>query len=332
MTDFIDKSQLIRATRLIIALTGGVITTILMDIPMSAWVLISTAIVLFDQETVGGTMNRGKLRITATFLGAIVSLAFLYFFKNNWLAIWIMLAIITFICAYLFMGKKNSYIGLLSIITIAILLIGTGEHHMQTAIYRAMDTIIGVIFAMLSIILFFPQYAFDRCYQQIINALNDIADLVVKIQKENNIESIRSQVLPVETKFHKDIINFNKNLDEARYESKGKKNPLLINKYAECVLQIRRLYRLLIVLFYYELENESLNDLHINHILVEFLQIIHKITSHDNTYSINIDFLEIHQLAKQIHIVSLQNTIKHFVIELRTLNQILIEIQHYKLK
>lgn len=327
-----DKSQLIRASRLIIALTCGIITTVLMDIPMSAWVLVSTTIVLFDQETIGGTLNRGKLRITATFLGAIVSLSVLYFFKNNWFIIWTILAIITFICAYLFMGKKNSYIGLLGIVTIAILLIGNGEHHIQTAIYRAIDTIIGVVFAMLSIVFFFPQYAFDRCHQQIIDALNDIAELVIKIQKENNIESIRNRVLPVETKFIKDILNFNKNLEEACHEGKGKRNPQLIQKYKECILQIRRLYRLLMVLFYYELENDSLNDLHINYILVEFLQIIHKITSHDRSYSINIDFLEIHQLAKQIHIPSLQNTIKHFVIELRNLHHILIEIENYQLK
>lgn len=324
----INKPQLIRALRIITALASGIITCHLLNIPMSGWVIVSTAIVLFDQETVGGTINRGKLRIVATLIGSFISITCIYFFANNWTVIWSVLGITSFLYAYFFMGSKKSYIGLLGIITMAILLIGNGQIDIHHAIYRTMDTIIGVTFAMVSILLFYPEYALSRCKKQVINALDDIATLVNSIQDENNIDNIRAKILVVETKFLNDIINFNKYIAEAKHELKGVRQPDLIESYTKCVLQIRRIYRLIIVLFYYELENDNLNDLQINYILIEVLQIIQKITNKNTNYSIKIDYLELDQLIQQIQVATLQKTIRNFTNELKELHVLLIRIEN----
>ena len=50
----LDQARAIRALRLIIALAAGIITAHLLKIPMSGWVSVTTTVVLFDQETVGG--------------------------------------------------------------------------------------------------------------------------------------------------------------------------------------------------------------------------------------------------------------------------------------
>lgn len=323
----IHDPQLIRATRLIIAIIADIITCHLIHIPMSGWVVVSTTIVLFDQETIGGTVIRGKLRIGATIIGSAISLLCLYFFADNWYIIWAVFGITSFLCAYFFMGSKKSYLGLLGIVTMAILLIGNGDGDINHAIYRTIDTIIGVTFAMLSILLYHPEYAFKRCHSQVITALDDIADLVDKIQNETDIDNIRNTILPVENRFISDVVSFNKNIVEAKHEMNGMKHPELIELYQQCVLQIQRMYRLLIVIFNYELENQNLNDLQINYILLEVLQIIHKITNKETRYSIEIDYLELDQLIMQIHVPALQRVVQHFAKELKILNHLLHKIE-----
>lgn len=324
------NTQRIRATRLLLAIIAELVLCHILQMPMSGWVVVSTTIVLFDQETIGGTIIRGKLRIGATLIGAMISLLCLYFFPGNWYVILSVFGITSFLCAFYFMGSKKSYIGLLGIVTMAILLIGNGDGDINHAIYRTIDTVIGVTFAMLSIILYHPEYAFKRCHSQVIKALDDIAELVNKIQNETDIENIRNTILPVENRFINDIVSFNKNIGEAKHEMSGMKHPELIELYQQCVLQIQRMYRLLIVIFYYELENQNLNDLQINYILVEVLQIIHKITSKETRYSIEIDYLELNQLIKQIHVPALLRVMQHFAKELKTLNLLLLKVDSIK--
>lgn len=324
------NTQRIRATRLLLAIIAELVLCHILQMPMSGWVVVSTTIVLFDQETIGGTIIRGKLRIGATLIGAMISLLCLYFFPGNWYVILSVFGITSFLCAFYFMGSKKSYIGLLGIVTMAILLIGNGDGDINHAIYRTIDTVIGVTFAMLSIILYHPEYAFKRCHSQVIKALDDIAELVNKIQNETDIENIRNTILPVENRFINDIVSFNKNIGEAKHEMSGMKHPELIELYQQCVLQIQRMYRLLIVIFYYELENQNLNDLQINYILVEVLQIIHKITSKETRYSMEIDYLELNQLIKQIHVPALLRVMQHFAKELKTLNLLLLKVDSIK--
>ena len=187
----LDHAKLIRACRLMIALATGTLTSYLLKIPMSGWVMITTCVVLFDQDTVGGTINRGKLRFWATFYGALISLVCIIFFPDNMIIVWSVIGITTFVYAYIYMGTAKSYIGVLGSATLAIILLGNNHHpDLHTAIYRIMDIAIGVIFALLSMLLFFPEYALNRARSIIIKSLTDISSLIQQAKDERDLEKI----------------------------------------------------------------------------------------------------------------------------------------------
>ncbi|RTL10416.1 MAG: FUSC family protein [Neisseriaceae bacterium] len=320
----LDKNRVIRALRLVLALAAGIVTAYLIKIPMSGWITVTTTVVLFDQETIGGAINRSKLRFLATLFGSLIALVCILFFHDNWLIIWSVLSISCFVYAYIFMGSKKSYIGVLGIATMAILIFGSnGGTSLQHAMYRIIDIVIGISFALLSMLLFFPQYAINKSHQLIFKALDDITNLIKNIQNQDNIEQVRQHILTIETKFLSDVTNFNKTIDEAKHELAAKKNPQLIENYSKCLLQIRRLYRLLIVIFYYELENDNLNDPYLNQILSKFLQIIQSTTDKNQNYSLIIDYLELNELISQIKTPTLRKTTNHFATELKQLHNIL---------
>ena len=79
----LDKNRVIRALRLILALAAGIITAHLINIPMSGWVTVTTTVVLFDQETIGGAINRSKLRFLATLFGSLIALICILIFYNH---------------------------------------------------------------------------------------------------------------------------------------------------------------------------------------------------------------------------------------------------------
>lgn len=89
------------------------------------------------------------------------------------------------------------------------------------------------------------------------------------------------------------------------------------------MLQIRRLYRLIIVIFYYELENDNLNDPQLNQILFKILQIIQNISDKNQRYSLAIDYLELNELITQIEAPTLRKVTNHFATELKQLHNIL---------
>ena len=320
----LDKNRVIRALRLVLALAAGIVTAHLIKIPMSGWITVTTTVVLFDQDTIGGAISRSKLRFVATLFGSLIALTCILFFHDNWLIIWSLLSISCFVYAYIFMGSKKSYIGVLGIATMAILIFGSsGSTSLQHAMYRIMDIIIGISFALLSMLVFFPQYAMKKSHQLIFSALDDITNLIKNIQNQDNIEQVRQHILTIETKFLNDVSNFNKTIDEAKHELAGKKNPQLIESYNKCVLQIRRLYRLIIVIFYYELENNNLNDPQLNQILFKILQIIQNISDKNQRYSLAIDYLELNELITQIEAPTLRKVTNHFTAELKQLHNIL---------
>jgi len=110
------------------------------------------------------------------------------------------------------MSTPKSYIGLLGSMTLVIILIGSHGPDLHTAIYRTMDIAIGVLFALLSMILFFPEYAIDRAHTLTLKSLGEIDKLIKTIKNEHNLEKIRQHTQTVEMTLLQDIINFNKTI------------------------------------------------------------------------------------------------------------------------
>lgn len=323
----LDKKKLIRATRLIIALSTGSIASYLLQIPMSGWVMITACVVLFDQDTVGGTINRSKLRFMATFYGAMISLGCIFFFPHNIILIWLVIGLTTFICAYIYMSTPKSYIGLLGSITLVIILFGSHGPDLHTAIYRTMDIAIGVLFALLSMILFFPEYAIDRAHTLTLKSLGEIDKLIKTIKNEHNLEKIRQHTQTVEMTLLQDIINFNKTIDDAKHELKARRNPELIEKYNQSLLQIRRLYRLMMFIFHYEINQTHIDNKKLHLIMTQISTIIDKFYMPQNEAS-QIDLIQYEKLEKLITETeeeTLKKALLNFSIELKKLNLLMIK-------
>ncbi|AUR51703.1 FUSC family protein [Aquella oligotrophica] len=323
----LDKKKLIRATRLIIALSTGSIASYLLQIPMSGWVMITACVVLFDQDTVGGTINRSKLRFMATFYGAMISLGCIFFFPHNLVLIWLAIGLTTFICAYIYMSTPKSYIGLLGSMTLVIILIGSHGPNLHTAIYRTMDIGIGVLFALLSMLLFFPEYALERANTLTLKSLGEINKLMKTIKDEHDLEKIRQHTQTVEMTLLQDITNFNKTIDDAKHELKARKHPELIEKYSQSLLQIRRLYRLLMFIFYYEIDQSHMDNQKLHLIIAQISTVIDTFYVPKNE-SAQIDLVQYEKL-EQLIIETKEETLKkallHFVVELKKLNLLMIK-------
>lgn len=323
----LDKKKLIRATRLIIALSTGSIASYLLQTPMSGWVMITACVVLFDQDTVGGAINRSKLRFMATFYGAMISLGCIFFFPQNPVLIWLVIGLTTFLCAYIYMSTPKSYIGLLGSITLVIILIGSHGPNLHTAIYRTMDIAIGVLFALLSMLLFFPEYALERANTLALKSLGEMDKLMKTIKGEHDLEKIRQHTQTVEMTLLQDITNFNKTIDEAKHELKARKHPELIEKYSQSLLQIRRLYRLLMFIFNYEINQTHIDNQKLHLIIAQISTIIDTFYVPKNE-SAQIDLAQYEKL-EQLIIETREETLKkallHFVVELKKLNLLMIK-------
>ena len=145
LTTALNSTKLIRALRLVLALGAGFTLIHHLKIHMSNWVMVTTTIVLFDQQTVGGTLNRGRLRFWATFYGAALSILCILLFPHQPLVIWSFIAVTTFGYGYLYMGSKDSYIGVMGVVTVSILLVNVGfSTPLVAALYRLSDIVIGI--------------------------------------------------------------------------------------------------------------------------------------------------------------------------------------------
>lgn len=319
------NSQLIRALRLILALGSGSLFAHLIHLPMSGWVFITTSVVIFDQDTVGGTINRSFMRFFATLIGASVSLLCIIFIKNSSWLIWSIVLLSSFIFAYFYIGKKQSYIGLLASLTLAILLIGDKSPDFYTAIYRLADIFIGVIFALLAMLLFFPEYALKRLPKLIKSLIQDNINLIKSIDELNDIKLIRQQIIIIEDNFINNISKFNKAIEESAYELAGKNKSQLIESYRLSSIQLRRIYRLIFVIFYYEFENEIINNTQIKYAFQSILIIMEYIKTDAENTTIKANFIKLAELIKKIPNLTVIKAMQHINNELLLLQNLLIK-------
>jgi uncharacterized membrane protein YccC len=312
----LDKYRVIRALRLIFSLVAGTLISYHLAIPMSGWVMVTSTVVLFDQDTVGGTINKGKMRLLATLYAAAISFTSMLLFAHHPYIIWTIVIVSIFGYAYYYMGSKNSYIGVLGVVTIAILLVSNHNLELTTALYRLIDILLGVAIALLSMVIIYPQYAHQKAQTLLAVSLNDMAHLLKCLLKLDTIEAIRGEILKVETKFITDVANFNKNLDEAKHEIKVVAHPEIIDYYSQSILGVRRLYRLLLVIFYYELEDLNLSDTILRQMLTHLIQVFEQIIQHRDPKP---TIQALTALLPQLADASLNKTFGYFITELLAL-------------
>lgn len=190
-----------------------------------------------------------------------------------------------------------------------------------------MDIAIGVLFALLSMILFFPEYAIDRAHTLTLKSLGEIDKLIKTIKNEHNLEKIRQHTQTVEMTLLQDIINFNKTIDDAKHELKARRNPELIEKYNQSLLQIRRLYRLMMFIFHYEINQIHIDNKKLHLIMTQISTIIDKFYMPQNEAS-QIDLIQYEKLDELIMETpeeTLRKALLNFAIELKRLNLLMIK-------
>ncbi|MFN7094132.1 MAG: FUSC family protein [Burkholderiales bacterium] len=290
----LDLERLVRASRLSLAVSLGIIIAVVSDLPYAAWVPITITVVLFDQYTVGGTLNRGFLRIAATLSSALIGIILIIIFNNHPLVNNAAIVIVAFIYSYLFMDKKHSYIGLLGVITLIMVLIPSSKG-ILTPIFRALEISVGVIVAILAMLLFYPQYAKDKALKLLLNSLSKLeAITLVFTDPHYELVDFHQQFLALESEFISDIVKFNRLADEAKFETKSKP---YIKPYTNIFLHLRRIYRLLNIIFYHASNLETRSNPQLQQDLWQIAKLLNQLRNQLQSDQLNLKQLDLTNVA-----------------------------------
>jgi len=217
-------------------------------LPMGQWVLISVVVVMSGQAHVGGALQKAYMRIIGTISGALVAGLTLYFFKENELAILIVIFFSCGIFAYIASmgGQAAAGAGTLGSVTVILVLLNKSPD-ISLAIYRPVEIIIGIMIALVVTTFIFPIRATTLLKRDLSSLLNDLRILLqeaVEIKKEA-APMVISQVL--EEKVLKSFTAQRALLVEAKSEHSSKLEKSLL---LEIMQQERRIYRAILLLNY----------------------------------------------------------------------------------
>ena len=155
-----DEQTLIRALRLSCTCIVLFLLTWYFQVPENAWALITVWFVMFEYTTVGGVVRKGLYRAAGTILSALYGIIIIYFCDNNVVINILALTPAVVIYSYYFMNSEKMYIALIGCVTLTIVLLN--YNHIDLAILRAFNIVLGIIISMFMIRFFYPQYAKDR--------------------------------------------------------------------------------------------------------------------------------------------------------------------------
>jgi hypothetical protein len=242
----LNKPHIIRSSRLILAMLAGYTVAELLHINRPLWLFITLVVVLFDQSTVGGSILRGYLRVSATIVGALIGLLVLLIFHGNQIANNITILTCTALFAYFFMDTKYSYIGVIGSITIIMILSNDFGNlgGINIAIMRIIAILIGTIVAVISMIMFYPNYAKKDIIRHILSSLDKIKTTInIFTDHKYTLPQTQEYILKIESEITSDIAKFNRLADEMQYETRTKTD------YPAIFLHIRRINRLFNIIF-----------------------------------------------------------------------------------
>jgi uncharacterized membrane protein YccC len=143
------------------------------------WVIMTCAIILFDNPTLGGTINKSHLRFWGTFFAAAFSLIFIVGFANNVIINLLGVVIGTFLAAYWYMDTAQGYIGGLISWTLPIILLNNND--IKSAFLRLMNIIIGIIVSYIMLRYFYPEYARDNMLKSMHKTLVELPPYVTVV-------------------------------------------------------------------------------------------------------------------------------------------------------
>ncbi|HMT02896.1 MAG TPA: FUSC family protein [Burkholderiales bacterium] len=322
MNNLFSVSKLIHTFRLLIAISISLIINTLYKNPFSIWILITIIVIMFDQSNIGGVVQKSKLRTIATISASIFSAIIILLFNDNIHINYIAALIATFIYSTLYMDTNKNYIGQLGIVTICIILI---EPHngILNSLIRPMNILIGVMISIIVMRLIFPKYAKVQMEQLIHTVIKDIEKELLNLSNNKDKASITEDYTKHENNFMSNIIKFNRLIDELSAEPKNNKYYVF---YKEIYMHLRRIYRLITIMYYNQMDNNYINL----PIIVDHLKIIANslnnilVEKKDNLYS-NIKTIDVGLEEIRNHSISTAMCVvlNHIIYEVNQLNEII---------
>ncbi len=254
------KNKFIRVLRICIALVIGYITENLIKkyygIPVLGWVDITVVVVLFEQESLGGTIKKGWYRFLATASAGLIGILVLWLFRNNNILIDILFFILCFCYGMIFMNSNKQYVGLLGIATLIIALIVSNKDP-HIAAWRVLDIGLGILISIICIVVIFPPLS---SHQQLSNLFKNMGQLLEEFTKEQvdflNIDSMPIHLMQsFENNIIKQIQVFEKVIGEGKYELPVSQKIYSIRQLEYIFIHFRSIFRILFVLLNMEIIN-----------------------------------------------------------------------------
>nr|WP_297458639.1 FUSC family protein [uncultured Halomonas sp.] len=161
-------------TSLALAVTFAIIQ--LFQIPHSSWALVSTLIVMGNLPHIGGVLDKGSQRLLGTVLGATwgIILMLIPDPPAGIIPAWVLISIA--IATYATFATRHGYSALMFGISL-LLVVGSGDHDLTIALWRAFNVLLGTLVGMLVTIAVLPQKATDLLRFLLADNLDKLARL-----------------------------------------------------------------------------------------------------------------------------------------------------------
>lgn len=191
-----DKTTLKYGIKVGLAMAIVVLLTPLFHVQENYWVNLTVMAVMLP--TVGATLASSRLRAVSTAAGVLVGGALAFICKDSFtLTLLFSFVFVLSGCYYL---QNNTAYAIFSISALIVLALGHSAHHTwHFALWRFVDTVIGIGIAFIMGVLIFPSWSKILIKRKLIIALTHLEHLAGKILSQENrthdIEATRAKLI-----------------------------------------------------------------------------------------------------------------------------------------
>lgn len=216
----LDKGKIIRTWRLSLTCVLLFLIGWYYEIPESSWSLVTIWFVMYEYNTVGGVLNKSKLRFWGTLISAVYGIIIIHLCGNDPIINILALIAGLFFYSYWFMGSDKTYTGTIGAVTLTIVLLNYND--IELAILRALNVILGILVSMFMIRFFYPQYARDLLIKMQISWLNQIIEFIKKCSSVEDKDSflLNDQSYDMEFSFLANLSTYTRLVTEAQMETR----------------------------------------------------------------------------------------------------------------
>lgn len=160
------------------------------------------AAIIAMESSISATFSTVKDRIYGTILGAVLALVFSWVFPINWLSMGIGILIVIYVCNQF--GWQGT-IKISTIVFIAVLLGYEAGNRWEYALFRILDTIIGLSIGTLINYFVFPHNMGGEIYKvvdDLMPDLNNVLETIGSHEENFELDRLRNELLLLEDRFN----------------------------------------------------------------------------------------------------------------------------------